>query len=240
MRQEAPGAPLAAAPSITATVTGTVRWRAMGEPFPAVVGGKRGLVSGETLYNSTVEISGTCTLTTEGCDRERDCARMVFESVTARVLIDVRYVEKLREHAAHEATHARQIRDAIQRRLERLQTPPDLFTCRNRTAAEGQRAQCVKRLTDLAPDAADKAQKAWKQERNTRYAQPNGYRNDPAEQEAFAAGEDKAADIAARQNLTAAQREAAMNAELTFPAGINPPVEFGGEPPPAPARSRRR
>lgn len=238
MRQEAPGAPPAVRPSIAANVTAQVRWREMNRPLTDKVAGKSGKVSGETKYHSTVEIQGRCGVTNQGC--QGDCVRMIFESVSAKVVIDVRYLKGHREHAVHEATHARQIRDVVQEGLQRLQTPGGVFTCRKPSAAEHQRELCERRLRELAQKAADDAHAAWKQARNESYARPGGYAADETEQEAFGAGENRAKDIRERPDLTDAQRQAAIDAELTFPAGINLPAEFNPETPPAAAPARRR
>jgi hypothetical protein len=182
----------------------TPNWRPMDKPVRISLGPNSGLVSGVTTYGGIALLEATCIADTTGC--RGNCEKVIYESIHMHITANIRYVRGMRDKAAHEAVHARQMRDVFQTALEGI-AQTDAYPCAPPRNTADRLQQCRTRLETQARRVGTAAIEAWQRAREGYKTSSANYHSDPTEVEARG-GENSA-----------------------FPDGVEPPQEFR----PAPA-----
>jgi hypothetical protein len=182
-----------------------VNWNPVARPVRISLGPNSGLVSGVTTYGGIAMVEAQCKVDKTDC--RGNCEKVIYESIHMHITANITYVRGMRDKAAHEAVHARQMRDVFQTALDGI-PQTQAYPCAPPKDSAQRLRLCQARLEAQARRVGTAAIEAWQRAREGFKTSAANYRSDPTEVEARG-GENAA-----------------------FPDGVEPPDEF--KPPPAP------
>lgn len=193
----------AAAAALRVEVHVNPNWTVMRRAARGNLGDDSGRIHGVTRFGGIAGADGGCAVVKGNCPGE--CVTLAYEWVHLDFTAEIAYVRGMRNKAAHEAVHARQMGSAIQAALGGL-APNPAFVCMNRAAAERLLDSCKKQLVREARTLTTRTMVRWQADRDASHGSNRDYRSDPMEIEAFA--------------------EEEKGERAGFPPEVQPPPEF--------------